>query len=203
MFFSDEQHKRDALAAEPDIRHLERMNNEEFWDYARQRARAVPTPTLHTEYLECKLSDGVCLLPLHYLSEALPPPSHLAALPGTPRWMAGLMAWHGETIAVVELDAYISPTRSTGGHLGHDQHTAGILLVMRTSDFTLALLIPAFGRTMTLESQHILHTTAAIPPLAEQHAPICAGVYDELPVVNITALLADLVQQIGGAAARG
>lgn len=202
MSFSAEQHKRDTPASLPelDIQHLERMNNEEFWNYARQRAYAVPERTSYTECLECKLSSGVCLVPLDHLAEALPPPARLTALPGMPAWMAGLTAWHGETIAVVELDAYFSPARCAARHT---QAAGGTLLVMHTPGCTLGLLAPASGRTTTIEPEHITRPAAASSLVTEQREEVFAGMYSDLPVMNITALLADLVQQIGGRTVRG
>src|SRR5437660_7136418 len=93
--------------SELDIEGLERMSDEEFWDFARQRAFAGPMLSSRAEYLECKLPRKTCLIALCDLAEVLPLPRHLARLPRMPAWMAGIMAWREETIAVVSLDRYL------------------------------------------------------------------------------------------------
>jgi len=108
---------------EVNIQDLERMDDAAFWDYARQRALAAPEQPAQAEYLECKLSGGVCLIPLGDLAEVLSPPYRLARLPGMPAWMAGILAWRGETVAVVNLDCYfllspgVDPLQITNGTL--------------------------------------------------------------------------------------
>src|SRR5215469_13637305 len=109
MSSSSEQERTDIEGPPvgPNIQDLERMKDEDFWEYARQRARIAPEPPSHAEYLECKLSGKTCLVALGDLAEVLPPPHRLAHLPMMPAWMVGIMAWRGEAIAVVDLDLYL------------------------------------------------------------------------------------------------
>ncbi|HEX7734028.1 MAG TPA: chemotaxis protein CheW [Ktedonobacteraceae bacterium] len=175
------------------------MNDEEFWDYARQRAHAVPERPSRAEYLECKLSGSACLVPLSELAEVLPPPYRLARLPGMPVWMAGIMAWRGETIAVVNLNSYfLSPQ-----HVGLSQVAEGVLLVVHSPDQALGLLVPALGLTTTVELEEIASLTSSTRALPEKDAGIFEGMYADIPVLNISALLTSLVQQIGMAIAHG
>jgi|SRR5579883_3364641 len=199
MSFSSEQHTDGAPALpEISIQALERMSEEEFWEYARQRAHAIPELPSHAEYLECKLDKGTCLIALRDLAEVLPPPHRLARLPGMPAWMAGIMAWRGETIAVVSLDAYL-----WSAHASSPGAKDGMLLVTQTANRTLGLLVSALGFTTTVEYEHI--SAAPGPPGrgAGEGAGIVEGMYADVPILNMSALLTTLVQQIGMATAHG
>ncbi len=88
------------------------ISDEEFWRYARELALLTPTKTSPAEYLRCELSRGRCLIPMTSLYEVIPPPHHFALLPAIPAWMPGVFARHPETIAVVDLDAYLSANES-------------------------------------------------------------------------------------------
>src|SRR5438876_7854625 len=106
---------------------LEQLSDEEFWRYARKLASTINrarTGVIHhapTEHLVCKLSRGYCLVPLTALYEVVQPPQGrhktypYTLLPAVPQWMLGLVAWRGETIAVIDLDAYLT------GHPGAGQ----------------------------------------------------------------------------------
>lgn len=201
MSFSSEQHKADIHTPlqELNIQDLERMNDEEFWNYARQRADAVPERPSRAEYLECKLSGSACLVPLGDLAEVLPPPYRLARLPGMPAWMAGIMAWRGETIAVVNLNSYFLFSRNDD--LSH--MAEGILLVVLSPDQALGLLVPALGLTTTVELEEIVPLASSTWDQVEMAAGIFEGMYADIPILNISALLANLVKQIGTATAHG
>ena len=175
------------------------MNDEEFWNYARQRASAVPERPSHAEYLECKLSGGTCLVPLNDLAEVLPPPYRLARLPGIPAWMAGIMAWRGETIAVVNLDFYFSSPQSSD----RSQVADGMLLVVYASGQALGLLVPVLGMTTAIELEEIAPLAASTHVLLVKDAGFFEGMYADVPILNISALLTSLVQQIGMATAHG
>lgn len=182
---------------ELNIQDLEHMNDEEFWSYASQRAHNSPEPSLHVEYIECKLSNGTCLLALSDLVEVLSPPHRLARLPGMPAWMGGILAWRGATIAVVDLDHYLSSIASK------TQLTQYMVLVARSTDKTLGLLVPALGLTRTIEQEQITsHATFADPPVAT-HRALIVGINADTPILNTSVLLTALVQQIGTATAHG
>lgn len=201
MSSSSEQQSMERSVSLPElnIQDLEQMDDEEFWKYARRRAHSVPESPSHTEYLECRLSGQACLVALRDLAEVLPPPHHFARLPGMPDWMAGIMAWRGETIAVANLDLYLLPTSDEA----LSRVTDGMLLVLHSTERTLGLLVPALGFTSTIETEQILPPDdfAGFAPVGG--AEIVAGIYKNVPILNISALLAGLVQQIGMATSHG
>ena len=135
---------------------LEQMSDEEFWNYARQRASVAsrisfPEQEDQDQYLECKLSSGYCLLPLRAIIEVVPPPHRFARLPSTPGWMCGIAAWHGETIAVIDLDLYLSGT----GNSSPD----AMLLVASHAELTIGLLVPGVGQTTTIQLEQMMPAT--------------------------------------------
>lgn len=170
---------------------------EEFWGYARQRAReasSVPSSenVYQNQYLECTLRRGQCLIPLSAIEEVVPPPHHFAHLPLSPRWMPGVTAWHGETIAVVHLDGYLSGTDSS--------LSEGILLIARHTDITVGLYVVDIGLTTTVEFEELAHSPAPSMVYTPTRAGVVQGVHAEMPVLDVFALLSDIVQQIGAAA---
>lgn len=175
------------------------MNDEEFWSYARQRAHSVPESPSRAEYVECKLGSGTCLIALRDLAEVLPPPHRLARLPGMPAWMAGVIAWRGETIAVANLDIYLWPTSA----LPFPQAAASMLLVTHAKSQTLGLLVPALGFTTTVEFEKISACDDVADLALVGKSSIVEGVYVDVPILNMSALLSDLTQQIGMATAHG
>src|SRR5579883_695817 len=160
MSFSSEQQKADLHTPAPElnIQDLERMSDEEFWNYARQRAYVAPEPPSHAEYVDCRLSGSSCLIPLNDLAEVVPPPYRLARLPGMPEWMAGIMAWRGETIAVVNLDLYFFSPH----HANLSPTSNSALLIVHAAGHALGLLVPALGLTMAVKREEIT-------PLASPH----------------------------------
>ena len=205
---------------------LEQLSDEEFWSYANELAllhsadakelkRApqaslrVPTDagteaeTLLEEYLRCQLCSGDYLIPLTALQEVLLPPQDVreaypyALLPTIPAWMVGVFAWRGETIAVIDLDAYLfgmpvpqtgyptwgvgireeSPLRPLNDQVAYENEVAPhvainltpALLIASCSGPPIGLLVPTVGSTMI--------------PL-------------EAPVLDLRAILEDVVQQI-------
>jgi chemotaxis signal transduction protein len=198
MFSSSEQPQMKVQAPLPGLKHLvlEQMSDEAFWEYARQRAYTLPDVSLRAEYLECKLHDKLCLVALRDLAEVLPPPHRLARLPGMPAWMAGVMAWRGETIAVVNLALYLLPDRE--GDISWEAD--GMLLVAGQIGQALGLLVPALGSTSTIEFEQITALTTPTGFKLEDEAEIVGGNYADLTILKIPALLTALVQQIGMAA---
>jgi len=173
------------------IQSFERMSDEEFWNYARQRVNAVPELPAHSEYLECRLSSNGCLVVLRDLAEVLPPPHRLARLPGMPIWMAGIMAWRGETVAVVDLDCYLLGSRDGGA-----QTKEGMLLMASSKDSMVGLLVPSLGLTSTIAPELITAFMTSHDPNPADDIEIIEGIYADLPILNICALLTRLVQQI-------
>lgn len=157
-----------ALTAEA----LVSLSDEEFWRYARELALLTPTKTSPAEYLRCELSCGRCLIPMTSLYEVVPPPHHFALLPAIPAWMSGVFAWHPETIAVVDLDAYLSANQSQTGN-----DPEGTLLIARYSGLAVGLLVPTTGLATIAE------------PVSEHEE---SGSF----ILDIPVVLMDIVQQI-------
>lgn len=185
-------------------RDLARLSDEEFWQFACDQAARTDTGVQHEEYVECALDGNGhrCWLALDALSQAVPPPHRFALLPAMPPWMVGLVAWHGETLATIDLAAYLADNQQpiTGS-------AQGMLVIMNgTGSFppSLALLVPAIGPTVTLapeqvQARNLLAHDAALASgwLAATRAAVIRGSYNEAPVLDVAALLADIVESIG------
>lgn len=171
---------------------LEHLSDEEFWNYARELASTVNQVPRRQEYLECELASGPCLIPLAALDEVVPPPHRLDLLPAVPEWMRGIIAWHSETIAVIDLDAYLS---GSSGML--KPSSIGTLLVTNSGNVPMGLLVPAVGSTTTIQLNEIAAPTQAFAWYMPGRARVVKGVFAETLVLDIAALLADVVQQIG------
>jgi len=155
---------------------LDQLSDEEFWGYVHEWASFTPPAPSPEEYLKCELSSGDCLISLAALYEVMPCPQRFALLPATPAWMVGIFAWRGETIAVIDLDAYLStpaseteldPTLAHDPEAGYDP---GQLLIANCSGLPVGLLVPTRGVTTT---------------------------QSEASVLDIPAILTDIMQRIG------
>lgn len=177
---------------------LELISDEEFWQYARARANedaSAPSSSENTrpdQYLECELRRGNCLVPLRAIEEVVPPPHRFALLPQVPGWMPGVAAWRGETIAVVNLDMYLSGIDAPS--------SGGILLITRHTELIIGLYVPSVGLTTTIEFQQVAPSTGPSMLYTPTRAGVVKGVYAEVPVLDVPALLSDVAQQIGMAA---
>ena len=172
---------------------LERMSDEEFWNYARKRAGIVPQSSsqerdYQDQHLECELSRGICLIPLKAILEVVPPPHRFAQLPVTPSWMCGLVAWRGEAMAVIDLDMYLCGVSASP--------LDGMLLMANYADVTVGLLVPGVGLTATVQLEQMKLSTGPSVFYTPMRAGVVRGVYAEEPVLDVSALLPDVVQQI-------
>lgn len=179
---------------------LEQMSDDEFWNYARKRASIVSwIPSgerdYQHQYLDCELSRGSCLIPLKAIVEVVSPPHRFAQLPFSPGWMRGVLAWRGETIAVIDLNMYLYGTSASP--------LDGILLVTSYTDLTVGLLVPGVGLTTTVLFDQMILSTGPSMFYIPIRTGVVRGVHAEAPVLDISALLPDLVQQIGMAAHYG
>jgi len=180
---------------------LERMADEEFWNYARVLAHTVPRissqeSNYQDQHLECELSRGNCLIPLKDIVEVLPSSQQYTHLPLIPTWMRGLFAWRGETIPLIDLDMYLCGVSSS--------LSGGMLVIASYSDITVGLLVPGVGLTTTVHFEQQVNPyigpTVFYTPI---RAGVIRGVYAEEPVLDVSALLPDVVQQIGMSAYYG
>jgi len=135
---------------------LEQLSDEEFWKQAAEAATPLShTHTLYNVYLVCAFHHGHCIFPLTLLREIVPPPYHFSRFPATPSWLCGLSAWHGEAIAVIDLDAYLLPHASSVIR-GPGEHLDGLLLIAQHEDSTLGFFVSAVESTVCLEAEQIL-----------------------------------------------
>src|SRR5260370_32132321 len=65
--------------------------------------------------------------------------------------MCGIAAWHGETIAVIDLDLYLS----VNGNASPD----AMLLVASHAELTMGLLVPGVGQTTTIQLEQMMPAT--------------------------------------------
>lgn len=169
---------------------LEQLNDEEFWSYASQIAHStlIVHPPLEN-YLACELQQGFCFVPLAVLREIVPPPHRFALLPIAPPWMIGLVAWRGESIGVIDLGAYLSDQAA-------QTHTNGMLLIAQVDDLTLGFYVPIVGSMTTLIAEQI--KSPEHPP--KWYAALCPdalkGMYDKALVLDISAILVDVMQRV-------
>jgi len=179
---------------------LEKMADEEFWNYARVYADTVPRISsqernYQDQHLECELSYGNCLIPLKAIVEVLPSPRQYTRLPLAPTWMRGLITWRSEAIPLIDLDMYLCGVSSS--------RLNGMLLIANYSDIIVGLLVPGIGLTTTVQFEQVRPSTGPTVSYTPIRAGVIRGVYAEEPVLDISALLPDVVQQIGMAAHYG
>ena len=172
---------------------LERMTDEDFWNYARVHANTVPQISsqernYQDQHLECELSHGNCLIPLKDIVEVLPSSQKYTHLPLTPIWMCGLFAWCGETTALIDLDMYLCGVSSS--------RPDGMLMIANYSDITIGLLVPGVGLTTTVQFEQVNPSIGPTVFYTPIRAGVIRGVYAQKPVLDVAALLPDVVQQI-------
>ena len=186
-----------ALTDQSHVVFLEGLSDQGFWRYATELASATPTTKLEIgQYLECELEQKRCILPLVVLREVVPPPHQITLLPSIPAWMPGITAWRGETIATVDLDAYLTqcPARLCSD---------SILLVIQQDEITLGLLVAAVRSIPALDLEQNFPPEQAIVEYAHLSVGAILGIYDDALVLDIGGILADVVQRIKETAAYG
>ncbi len=193
--------------------HLAQLSDDEFWALAHRQATITGSGPSHKEYLECKLDGcgGRCLLALETLNQIVLSPHRIALLPAMPDWMIGVVAWRGETLAVVDLAAYLADSKYTL----IEQPSEGILLVTNAiggENPPLGLLIAAVGLTTMLPLEQVstwdaadifdTSNTSDAPTgwLASSRMDVVQGSYNGTIVLDVHTLLADIAQRIGMAA---
>jgi CheW-like domain len=190
---------------------IESLSDEEFWRYARELALLTPTETLPPEYLKCELSGGHRLIPMTSLYEVVPPPHRFALLPAIPAWMRGVFAWHTETIAVVDLDAYLSASQSVTGNdsEGNERASTGIPVPPDCVPSPLREPSPygdpiSHGRmesstdTLLIADHSGLPIGLLVPTTGLTTTPESVSEHEESrsPILDLPVVLMDIVQQI-------
>ena len=181
-----------SLTTQPE-QNLAQLSDEEFWDYARKLAQQLPAAVGSEECVMCRLSRGECLIPLTALYEVVRPPHRLALLPAIPEWMPGVIAWRGETIAVIDLDAYLS------GYAA-DLPEEGLLLVANYAGLPVGLFVHTIGQATPLQSGGVNQLPSWY---LSSRAAFVKDMRGEAPVLDLPLLLADVVQQIETAPSYG
>ena len=183
-----------AFSDEKDAQSLEQMTDEEFWQQARlqaTQASSVLSPaegaTSH-QYLACELQRDTCFVPLHAIEAVIPASFPLARLPFSPRWLAGVLAWRGEVVAVVNLDEYLCGVDTP--------FSGGMLLIARHPESAIGLRVPGVGLTTTIEFEQITPPLTAPAVYAPARANVVSGLYDGHPVLDVATLLRDVTLQI-------
>jgi chemotaxis signal transduction protein len=179
---------------------LEQLSDEEFWDYAHKRAAMTfqdssEETNYQKQHLECELSWGNCFVPLKAILEVRPPPHRFAQLPDIPGWMCGLVAWHGEAVAVIDLDMYLCGVNASP--------LDGMLLIAHDAGVTVGLLVPGVGLTTTVQFEQMHPSTGPSVVYTPLRAGLVRGIHAEKPVLDVSVLLPDVVKQIEMAAHYG
>jgi chemotaxis signal transduction protein len=105
------------------------------------------------------------------------------------------MAWRGEAVAVIDLDMFLCGVI--------ESPLDGMLLMVNHADVMVGLLVPSVGLTTTVQFEQVNPSTGPSMFYTPLRAGVVRGIYAEAPVLDVTALLPDLVQQIGMAAHYG
>lgn len=202
-----------ALAASLDMSHVYEMaqlSEEEFWNYAHTLAATGLTPHEQSPakkeqaFLECLSGKGRFLLSLASLSEIVPPPRRYTDLPGKPAWMLGLAAWHGSAIVVIDLALYL-----TGESVPvHEYLLPASLLIAHADDGSPGLLVRSNGTIISTDDIQPVpfddtFLAGATAHSASARHTIIAGMHADAFVLDVPALLTDIVRHIEIAAPHG
>lgn len=185
-----------ALTDQSHVLFLEGLSDQDFWRYAAELASATSAPKVEIEqYLECESAQKRYILPLAVVREVVSPPHQVTLLPSIPVWMPGIMAWRGETVAAVDLDAYLT---QSSARFRSDY----ILLIVQQDEITLGLFV-ATVRSIALNLEHMLPPEQAIAEQFHLSGGAILGFYAGALVLNTGILLATIVEHIREMAADG
>ena len=113
--------------------------------------------------------------------------------------MPGVVAWRGETIVAIDLDAYLSAHPA-------DFPNEGMLLIADYEGLPLGILVPALEEQTTSLAIDPASTSAIEQTQSwflPSRADFVKGVQDEALILHMPLLLATMVQQIEIAASYG
>jgi chemotaxis signal transduction protein len=190
------------MQSQTQIQFLERLSDQEFWDYAQSLATRQNAPsTPSEEVLECESEQGHYLLPLRALCEVVPPPHKLTLLPLCPPWMLGITAWRGLVIPVVDLASYFISHETTGRTQHAYPHSNSMLLILDAADSLLGVQVAVVGSITTLEETQLASAEEAPSWYPRCLLTTLRGVYNGSVVLNPEALIAEMMQHIKVSAA--
>lgn len=165
------------------------------------------TELLSSAYLECIVGEHRCLLPLSALAEIVPAPQHLTFLPTMPFWMLGLTAWRGEPVAVIDLQSYLTDSRTDTHADDADSATrGGMLLMLHHTTATFGLFVSGTGAVATIPAEQLAPKKSAheaIVWLAPSRVDLLAGISESRVALDVSQLLDALTRQIGAVTAHG
>ncbi len=185
--------------------YLEQLTDTEFWSYAYEKAymphlthssfalaTATASPDDTLAYITCELRTTSCVLPLTLVREILPSPQHVTRLPDVPPWMLGILSWRGETIAAIDLCAYLRKSSSS------PLHTC-VFLVMQYEYTSLALCVLSVGSIATAVNIQQVPSTLEGGELPTGVAGVwehSGAEQEQVFVLDIPALFKDVVRCI-------
>ena len=192
---------------------LSQLSEEAFWNHARELVGTAPVAdklsseqmvAVHTEYLECVMGEEHCMFPLAALHEVVPLPRHYTLLPGRPVWMVGLVAWRSVALAVIDLSLYLT---GNPGIVDQSPFPAR-LLITHDGDLSLGFLVHSTGDVIAVSD--VLPVASDNALLANDVSGyvlarngVIAGRYADAVVLDVSALLASIVQQLAMATPYG
>lgn len=196
---------------------LAQLSDNEFWSHAAEMAYHLSAATdsrnseedIANDYLLCELGQGACLLPLASLHEVMVLPAHFTRLPFTPSWLLGVMAWRDEAIAVVDLTAYLlfPPSQLSLSSPPPAFSTSPLQTSSQPLAENARLVIISYENSILALQVAPIHTDTALPAVNEEIAPatlervqyheVIADTYQGAFILNMEALVAHIVQQIG------
>jgi chemotaxis signal transduction protein len=158
------------------------------------------TDQSHVLFLEglddqCELEQKSCILPLAALREAVPPPRQITLLPSIPIWMLGITAWHGEIIAAIDLDAYLTQGIA-------QQRSDSTMLVIQQDDIMLGFFVASVRSIPTLDLEQMCaeQSIAQYPYLP---VGVIVGTHTNALVLDTGIMVKDMVQSIREATVYG
>ena len=184
--------------------YLEQLSDTDFWNHAVEKsgmsrslhaAQALVTIAPEPEEtLLCELQGAHCVLPLSLIREILPTQQHITLLPDVPTWMLGILSWRSETMASIDLGAYLSMS-----HTLPLQNC--VTLIAQYEQVRLALCVLSINSTSMVVDTH--HTMPCTLLTQDGKPPVgITGVLEQemtrgpVLVLDIPALFDDVVRSI-------
>ena len=190
--------------------YLESMSNDDFWKHAKALAAhstrpmqenlsPITPPATTLNCVTCFLrGGGSCVIPFSVIHAILPISQHITRLPDVPPWMIGILSWRGETMAAIDLCAYIAQR-----DVPHPRER--ITLIARHENVSLALCVLGIDETPTeVNFEHVVEF--APPPLPSGVTLAARGIAGAVEgkgttpstslALNIPEIFKDIMQRI-------
>lgn len=202
---------RSALFGQDNIRFLEQLTDDAFWDYAIACAQPASSQQVQIDqFVICDIgSNAGCLIALTHLHAVVSSPSHISLLPATPEWMLGITTWSDKVLAVADLRAYLAQGSS---------HSPYSTMLVAQHEHILLGIVTSVIRTLAYldEAQIVALPESAGDYLASPCASAFKGIYTgnqsenpgeqeikPLLVLDIPAVLTDIVKHLQATATYG